>query len=91
MIDWVTATLPFSSSKKFVGGRVLSIDSEGEIEWQSEKRLPVVGSHDARPHIVSKGEGVIDISGNPTKFLQGHNLFGSDNLVGLVLETMRRM
>jgi hypothetical protein len=46
MIDWVTATLPFSSSQKFVGGRVLSMDSDGEVEWQTEKRLPVVGSFD---------------------------------------------
>jgi len=91
MIDWVTATLPFSSAKKFAGGRLLSMDSDGVVEWQTEKRLPVVGSYDARFHVVSQGEGFINISGNPSKFLQGHNLFGSDDLIGLVLETMRRI
>jgi II/X family phage/plasmid replication protein len=91
MIDWVTATLPFSSEQKFAGGFVRSIDSDGNIQWQTEKRLPVVGSHDAHFHIVSKGEGFINISGNPSKFLQGHNLFGSDDLLGLVLETMKRI
>ncbi|HYC42295.1 MAG TPA: phage/plasmid replication protein, II/X family [Noviherbaspirillum sp.] len=91
MIDWVTATLPFSSAQKFAGGFVRSIDADGVVQWQTEKRLPVVGSHDAHFHIVSKGEGFINISGNPSKFLQGHNLFGSDNLLGLVTEVMKRI
>ena len=91
MIDWVTATLPFSSEFQFTGGRVISCDLDGSIEWQTEKRMPVVGSFDSKFHIVSKGEGFINISGNPSKFLQGHNLFGSDDLKGLVLETMVRL
>ena|SRR5450830_387148 len=91
MIDWVTATLPFSSEFQFTGGRVMSCDMDGAIEWQTEKRLPVVGSFESKFHIVSKGEGYINISGNPSKFLQGHNLFGSDDLKGLVLETMLRL
>lgn len=81
MIDWVTATLPFSHATRFVGGRVLSMDADGVVEWQTEKRLPVVGSFDARFHIVSRGDTCINISGNPSKFLQGHNLFGSDDLI----------
>lgn len=91
MIDWVTATLPFSSEQKFAGGFVRSIDADGLVQWQTEKRLPVVGSHEANFHIVSKGEGFINISGNPSKFLQGHNLFGSDDLISLVVETMKRI
>lgn len=91
MIDWVTATLPFSHATRFVGGRVLSMNADGEIEWQTEKRLPIVGSYDARFHIVSRGDTQINISGNPSKFLQGHNLFGSDDLIGLVCETMKRI
>jgi hypothetical protein len=75
MVDGVTATLPFSSAQKFAGGFVRSIEAEGVVQWQTEKRLPVVGSHDAHFHIVSKGEGFINISGNPSKFLQGQNLF----------------
>jgi len=54
MIDWVTATLPFSSEFQFTGGRVMSCDMDGAIEWQTEKRLPVVGSFESKFHIVSK-------------------------------------
>ncbi|MES2069256.1 MAG: phage/plasmid replication protein, II/X family [Pseudomonadota bacterium] len=91
MIDWVTATLPFSSEMRFTGGRVVSCNADGAVEWQTEKRLPVVGSFDSKMHVVSKGDGFLNISGNPCKFLQGHNLFGSDDLRGLVLETMLRL
>ncbi len=91
MIDWVTATLPFSSTMRFTGGRVFSCDADGAVEWQTEKRLPVVGSFDSKMHVISKGDGFLNISGNPSKFLQGHNLFGSDDLRGLVLETMMRL
>jgi hypothetical protein len=51
MIDWVTATLLFSTSQKFAGGFVRSIDANGVVQWQTEKRLPIVGSHDANFHI----------------------------------------
>ena len=91
MIDWVTATLPFSCDLRITGGRVISCDLDGTIEWQTEKRLPVVGSFDSKFHIVSTGDGFLNISGNPSKFLQGHNLFGSDDLNGLVIETMIRL
>nr|WP_315476243.1 phage/plasmid replication protein, II/X family [uncultured Undibacterium sp.] len=91
MIDWITATVPFSSATNLNGGRVISCDGDGNVEWQSEKRLPVVGSFESSFHIVSRGDGYLNISGNPIKFIQGHNLFGSDNLIGLVVETMIRI
>jgi II/X family phage/plasmid replication protein len=91
MIDWVTATLPFSSAAKVFGGRVISMDSDGVVEWQSEKSLPVVGSYDAKMHVIARGDNMITIHGNPCKFIQGHNLFGSDDLVGLVTEVMKRI
>jgi len=91
MIDWVTTTLPFTSATKVFGGRVISLDSDGEVEWQSDKSLPVVGSYDAKMHVIARGDNMITIHGNPCKFLQGHNLFGSDDLVGLVTEVMKRI
>lgn len=73
MIDWVTATLPLSSDFRFTGGRVMSCDMDGAIEWQTEKRLPIVGSFDSKFHFVSKGAGFIHISRNTTK--QGRKRF----------------
>lgn len=91
MIDWVTAVLPFSGNQCLRGGQLVSINQADEVEWRSAKSLPVVGSHDQRIHVMAHGDGRIKISGNPLKFLQGHNLFGSDNLRGLVLATMLKL
>lgn len=90
MIDWVTAILPFSSTEKLIGGKLASIKSDGEVEWETLKHLPVVGSHDSKFHLLALGDGRIRIHGNPAKFLQGHNLFGTDDLKGLVFETMMK-
>ncbi|MFX7612794.1 phage/plasmid replication protein, II/X family, partial [Acinetobacter baumannii] len=48
------------------------------------KTLTVEGSHSSKIQIKSHTENQIYISGNPTKFLQGHNLFGSNDLVCLM-------
>ncbi|WP_317490894.1 phage/plasmid replication protein, II/X family, partial [Acinetobacter baumannii] len=42
------------------------------------------GSYSTKIQIQSVTDTQIYISGNPTKFLQGHNLFGSNDLVGLM-------
>jgi II/X family phage/plasmid replication protein len=56
------------------------------------KHLPVVGFHDYKFHVLALGEGRIRIHGNPAKFLQGHNLFGTDDLKGLAFAaTMARI
>ena len=40
----------------------------------------MTGSHDSSISIRSLTENTIEISGNPAKWLQGHNLFGSNDL-----------
>lgn len=94
MIDWVTAIIPFPH-EPFNGGSVFKVLPSGEVEWECPCRLSVRGSHEKEIAIRSQGgdgtgraaELVID--GNPSKFLQGHNIFGSDDLLTLVLETVR--
>lgn len=89
MIDWLTLEIPFAHTP-IQSGRVISISSDGEIEWQSEKRVSVRGSYESNLRIRSAGatgEGVaafLHIDGNPTKFLQGHNVVGSRDLIMLV-------
>lgn len=91
MIDWVTAELP-CSHWPLHGGAVCKTDREGEIEWQTTCFLSSVGSHEARIQYKSSGgDGQgrathLLIHGNPAKFLQGHNVFGSNDLVGLVYD-----
>ena len=85
MIDWVSAVLPCKHDpSKLISGLVMAFDAQGNNEWTVNKTLTVEGSHSSKIQIKSHTENQIYISGNPTKFLQGHNLFGSNDLVGLM-------
>lgn len=66
-------------------GEVVSLSKDGDsIEWSLVKYLPVVGSHDATISIRSITQQTIEVSGNPVKWLQGHNLFGTNDLKALI-------
>lgn len=94
MIDWITATVPYLHTDLISGGVVMKVDANGEAIWQREQYQQAEGSFSAgsvlRTHWPSDyywrlcaREGQqrwLRISGNPAKFLQGHNLFGSENL-----------
>ena len=81
MIDWVTAILPCDHDpSKLISGMVMSFDAKGESEWVVNKKLTVEGSHSTKIQIKSHTDSQIWISGNPAKFLQGHNIFGTDDL-----------
>lgn len=85
MIDWITALFPCEHDTQISGGLIASFDVAGELEWKADKRLAVEGSHSSTVQVKSADitGSRIWVSGNPAKFLQGHNLFGSDDLVGL--------
>jgi len=95
MIDWITAKIPFYFPELIHDGEVMSITADGEVEYSVHKRMPVLGSYDNRLFISTinvdeKGQTrQIELSGNPIKFLQGHNLFGTDNLIGMMFDTVR--
>ena len=92
MIDWATARLRCThDSSKLFGGLVVSMNAKGEVEWQTEKRVVVEGSYSKNITVRSHTDGVIEISGNPAKFLQGHNVFGSDDLIHLITKTLDRL
>ena len=85
MIDWVSAVLPCKHDpSKLISGLVMAFDTQGNNEWTVNKTLSVEGSYSSKIQIKSHTENQIYISGNPTKFLQGHNLFGTNDLVGLM-------
>lgn len=81
MIDWVTAVITCNHDpSKLISGIVMSFDALGEQEWTVNKNLTVEGSYSSKIQIKSHTDNKIWISGNPTKFLQGHNIFGTDDL-----------
>lgn len=81
-LDWFKGYVPCFHRSLIDGGRVLKILPDGSIEWETSTRLGVRGSHDSRVEIRSYGAeaggtgSVLEVDGNPTKFLQGHNVFG---------------
>lgn len=81
MIDWITAEVRCNNSLKT--GCLAKINPAGEVDWVSQSWLPVVGSYESNIMIKPLSDSVIMISGNPAKFLQGHNLFGTNDLVYL--------
>lgn len=96
MIDWVTAKIPCIHAP-IRAGQVMKLTPEGAIEWSTVCRTAVTGSYDNRLSVRSQdsdGEGhatILHISGNPAKFLQGHNIVGSDNLIELVYQATQRV
>lgn len=97
-IDWITAKVPFFVSGKLNGGNITNTTPDGEIDWIIDKRLPVTGSYESRLSLrtaeVLPGTGdtyLIELSGNPVKWFQGHNIFGSDDLPNLIYETVLKL
>lgn len=93
MIDWLTFQAPLPHKEQISSGMVLSLNAEGEIQWRTSKRHAVKGSFSTDLQIRTCEHTEypcthVEISGNPVKFFQGHNLWGTDDLHGLVLETL---
>lgn len=92
MIDWLT--LRVFCNAPVEAGRVVSFTPSGEIEWNAPKALHMEGSHSETVRVRRAGLPIVkgspnapltclEISGNPAKWFQGHNLFGTDDLPGL--------
>lgn len=90
MIDWASFVAPCFHPKPISNGSVLSVNADGETEWETRKAYQAIGSHDSSVRIKTVavnelGQGThIYVDGNPIKFMQGHNLFGTDNLHSLL-------
>ncbi len=92
MIDWLSMLVPLRHAEPLNAGHVISIQPTGEIEWQTSKRLQVEGSHDSRLSIRTATHTAdrcshLEIKGNPVKFFQGHNLWGTDDVPALAVAT----
>lgn len=83
MIDWVTMKISCDHVGIISNGSVVKVSKDNEIEWTSLSWLPVSGSHDSNIVIRSLSDSQLEISGNPAKWLQGHNLFGTNDLNAL--------
>lgn len=102
VIDWITFVAPLQhvSGERgpFYAGEVMATRPDPThpdgfcLDWTVWKRKALVGSHSSVIQIQSTvdehGCPAIWVSGNPAKWFQGHNIFGTDDLHGLVLEML---
>jgi len=88
MIDWLDIVVKVRHTP-IQAGHMISVLPNGEIEWDSAKAKSVSGSFDTNIRVRSQGSASdslaseMYISGNPSKYLQGHNVFGSNDLGAL--------
>lgn len=100
MIDWVDFTFPLrhelGEGTPFYAGEVMASKPDGGLDWLIYKRLEMEGSHSARiqaraASTMADGRTAIRVSGNLVKWFQGHNIFGTDDLRGLVHAGIHRV
>ncbi|MDD2324856.1 MAG: phage/plasmid replication protein, II/X family [Alphaproteobacteria bacterium] len=69
----------------------MEFDREECFRKETARRLNVKGAHGStlaiRTHVNFKKKKRLELSGNPIKFLQGHNVFGSGDLLSLMNQT----
>lgn len=77
--------------------QVITITPDLEIKRRKLCPLQISGSHDSNIQIRSWGSDIegnpteIHFSGNPSKFFQGHNIFGSDDLNHLLIDLSEKI
>ena len=89
-VDWVSgevssATMIAHGVRVYDTGRMIVLGPGGEVTQERPGLFAFEGSHDNRLAISSRDGASVYVSGNPAKFFQGHNLFGSTNIDGLYL------
>ena len=93
MIDWLSLVAPLPHDAPICAGHVLSIGADGEVEWQTAKRHSVEGSYSTTLQVRTATHTAdrcthVELSGNPVKWFQGHNLWGCDDVGSLVVATL---
>jgi len=90
-VDWISA---FCESRGFAAcgykpyatGRLLLVGRDGEVEEERSRGLVLEGSFDSRLLVQSRTGADLYLSGNPVKFIQGHNLYGPADPVRLFFD-----
>lgn len=99
MIDWVDFVAPLvhdeGQGSPFYAGEVMSTTPEGELDWGIFKRMQMLGSYSTTVQVrsarMADGRQAVRVSGNLVKWFQGHNIFGTNDLRGLVLESLSKV
>ena len=94
MIDWLTFTIEVAHKKGVFGGFRTNLDEKRNLRSEFTTFAILQGTHESRLMVKSQNE-VLDtktgepmftqlfVTGNPVKVLQGHNIFGTDDVHAL--------
>ena len=95
MIDWITGKFRITHNPDVLRSgqsiRTKIVDGVETIEYDIANRLSVKGSYESSITIRSYTDSIVEISGNPAKFLQGHNVFGTNDLKYLVARMIDKL
>lgn len=77
----------------------MSLNSDDELEWETPKKVTARGSYETEIKIKSVGAShtqpgyatELHIDGNLTKYLQGHNVWGTDCVLSLAARAFREI
>lgn len=89
-LDWISGIIaaPPALSPGYTTGFHFTVDPDGSVTKQRPAPLDLVEddpTHSRRYRVLCTSPGSLYLSGNPVKLLQGHNLFGSCDAIGLFL------
>jgi len=93
MIDYITARigLPRPLPEPIHGGYLVRTGENGDVEVSTARRKTVLGSHEASLQIRAPSTNELEISGNPAKFVQGHNLWGPSDPIAVLWDALKRV
>ena len=91
MIDWLTVRIRVELPAPIAGGWTLKIRRDGTEEFRAPHRLSVGGSFESSLAIRAVVVDELELSGNVAKFVQGHNLYGSDDPLTVLWAALERL
>lgn len=93
MIDWLTCRIPLNPPlpHPIADGWTVILNADGTEKLRTPHRLKVAGSFESSLAIRAPSISELEISGNLVKFLQGHNLYGTDDLAKLLWTVLERL
>lgn len=87
MIDWETLKIPYDWKDEINDGKNENVSKTGELRGAKTLSKVLVGPYGYSVNVRSgfnrSGEKILEVSGNPAMYLQGHNLFGQGDLLAL--------
>ena len=90
LIDWTTAAVQFLEDMGFGTGEYMAISPSGEVLRTGPQGFQVEHpSWSESVRLYAPNSSVLVFSGNPVKWFQGHNAFGSADAPGLVWDCLQ--